>query len=137
MDILSKLDLTPEERGSLRLHVRYNIELIDNDKFTDCQRIQDEKELSELHKANDRNRHTVKLNDCFNRFGITEQLDNQNQWYCTKCQASVDAYKTMTIYRLPMFLIIFLKRFKTTGIHKTKNDARIDFPINDQLDLTE
>lgn len=79
-DILSKLDLTPEERATLRLQVRYNIELIDNDKFTDCQRIQDEKELNELHKANERNRHTVKLNHCFNRFGITEQLDNQNQW---------------------------------------------------------
>lgn len=36
-----------------------------------------------------------------------------------------------------MFLIIFLKRFKANGMHKTKNDARIDFPLYEPLDLSE
>lgn len=135
-DILAKLDVTDEERLSLKLHVRYNLDLVNNDKFTDCQRIQDEKTQLELQRANERNRHTVKLNDCFNKFGRTEQLDNQNQWYCKKCEASVDAYKTMRIYKLPVYLIIFLKRFKVDGHHKSKNDARIDFPLHEPLDLT-
>jgi ubiquitin carboxyl-terminal hydrolase 4/11/15 len=52
------------------------------------------------------------LADCLAKFKETEQLGENDKWYCADCKAHVCAYKTMGLWRLPRVLILHLKRFK-------------------------
>lgn len=74
------------------------------------------------------------LYDCLDFSAQGEQLDAENEVYCSHCKAHVPATKQMTIYRLPPVLIIHLKRFKTGRNGRQKDDRRVNFPL-DGLDL--
>ena len=76
------------------------------------------------------------LNSCFENLSRTEKLDQENSWYCSTCKEHRQAYKTLELMKLPKFLIIQLKRFKSvTGLfNNSKNDTLVDFPI-DNLNL--
>ena len=67
-----------------------------------------------------------------------EQLEETEQWYCSKCKEFVCAWKQTHIYRSPPYLIIHLKRFQFT--HRTHRRSKIsecvDFPLKG-LDLTQ
>lgn len=68
------------------------------------------------------------IRDCFRLLEETEILEEENQWYCAKCQAFVDARKSLQLYRLPPVLVICLKRFKSNGrLFLSKNDAVVAF----------
>lgn len=73
------------------------------------------------------------LSSCFKLFNQPEILDNENQWYCSKCKAHKSAERTMMIYRLPKILIIHFKRFlkRDHRLSFRKNSVLVDFPLKD------
>jgi len=49
---------------------------------------------------------------CFDWFPLhSEQLDEHNPWYCPMCQKNQCATKTLSVWRYPDFLIVYLKRY--------------------------
>ena len=52
----------------------------------------------------------LSLEDCIAAFSESETLDESNPWYCPGCRKNQCAMKTLTIWRLPDFLIVYLKR---------------------------
>ncbi|QQP31455.1 Putative LOC100877443, partial [Caligus rogercresseyi] len=63
--------------------------------------------LLEIPKAWDR----LGLSECLSAFSEKEVLDENNPWFCSSCQKNQCATKTLTIWRAPDFLIIYLKRY--------------------------
>lgn len=45
-------------------------------------------------------------------FSKPEILDNENAWHCNKCKKHVRATKTISLYKIPKYLIIHLKKLK-------------------------
>lgn len=54
----------------------------------------------------------ISLADCLKEFTGAEILDEDNAWYCSKCQKHVYARKLITLWLTPDILILHLKRFK-------------------------
>ncbi|MCQ2820418.1 MAG: hypothetical protein MJ252_24395 [archaeon] len=78
--------------------------------------------------------HKNDIYSCFERFTETEQLDQENEWYCKKCKKLQQAYKQLEIFYLPKLLIIHLKRFRSGRYYWDKNNSYVDFPV-EGLDL--
>ena len=51
------------------------------------------------------------LSDCLEAFSRTEELDESNPWYCPMCRKNKCATKTLSVWRFPDYLIIYLKRY--------------------------
>ena len=51
------------------------------------------------------------LEDCMEAFSRTEELDETNPWFCPMCRKNKCATKTLTVWRFPDYLIIYLKRY--------------------------
>jgi len=81
------------------------------------------------------------LFDCLDAFSSREVLDHANPWFCPICRRNQTATKTLSVWRYPDFLIIYLKRFvyleKGPGGHagSVKLDNKVSFPLAG-LDLT-
>ena len=79
------------------------------------------------------------LNDCLKLFCEEEYLNKDNMWYCNKCKKHKAAKKQIRLFKLPLYLIIQLKKFKnTSGLFYSSNektDSFIKYPINN-LDLS-
>ena len=79
---------------------------------------------------------TQTLQDCLEFMRITEKLDKENSWYCSKCKDHVEATKRIEIFTVPPVLIFCLQRFKSHNIYfKEKLEDHILFPLED-LDLS-
>ncbi|XP_014781994.1 uncharacterized protein LOC106877571 [Octopus bimaculoides] len=78
----------------------------------------------------------MSLHDCFTAFMQSETLDEHNPWYCPNCSKNCRAKKTMTVWRYPDNLIIYLKRFVFHELTSTKIDNLVTFPLED-LDLSQ
>ncbi|KAK9465423.1 hypothetical protein V1512DRAFT_265864 [Lipomyces arxii] len=78
----------------------------------------------------------VSLEQCFDMFVDEEVLEGDDAWLCPQCKKSQRAIKTLRISRLPIFLIIHLKRFKSSGRWTNKLDTFVDYPTH-KLDLTK
>ena len=77
------------------------------------------------------------LAKCLKKFCKEEQLQEGDEWYCSKCKKHVLAKKKMDLYYTPKILIICFKRFiKDSSYRWEKNEDEVDFPIND-LDLKD
>ena len=80
------------------------------------------------------------LSDCLKLFCEEELLNNDNLWYCNKCKKHYIAKKQIRLYRLPIYLIIQLKKFKSNyNLFFTTNEKKeiyIKYPINN-LDLSD
>lgn len=76
------------------------------------------------------------LYDCLQEFTKEEILDGDDAWNCNVCKQPRKATKELTITRLPMVLIIHLKRFATRGRWGDKLNTLIEFPLV-KLDLTK
>ncbi len=57
---------------------------------------------------------SLNLNDCLKLFTQPEKLTSDNPWYCSKCKKHQEATKQMSLWKLPKYLIITLKRFQAT-----------------------
>jgi len=77
------------------------------------------------------------LEDCLKAFSETETLDEANPWYCPACKKHQCASKTLSVWRFPDFLILYLKRFVfiSNAAGALKLDMDVRFKVND-LDLT-
>ena len=73
------------------------------------------------------------LENCFNSFSRCEKLDETNEWYCPKCKEHRRGYKKLEIFRLPIYLILELKRFKNQCgfFFNSKNSTYVKFPLKD------
>ena len=72
------------------------------------------------------------LENCLNSFSRCEKLDESNEWYCSKCKEHRRGYKQLEIFRLPIYLILHLKRFKNEYgfFMNSKNSTFVKFPID-------
>ncbi|VDK35964.1 unnamed protein product [Taenia asiatica] len=75
-------------------------------------------------------RFPVKLDDCIDLFLVSEQLGNQDLWYCKKCKQHRQAFKKFDIWSLPQVLVIHLKRYRN-AYRLYKNDILVDYPEKD------
>ncbi|QLG71101.1 hypothetical protein HG535_0B01390 [Zygotorulaspora mrakii] len=71
------------------------------------------------------------IEDCFNEFTKTEELETDEQWSCSTCKKKQPSTKKLTITRLPRNLVIHLKRFDNM---LNKNNVFVEYPF--LLDLT-
>jgi len=89
---------------------------------------------AETEDANQNASSEIQLSQCLSEFKQSETLDEDNKWYCNKCQEFVQATKTLEIYRVPRILIVSLKRFKTSRSKHgfgggQKIDTLVEFPL--------
>ncbi|KAF6001441.1 ubiquitin carboxyl-terminal hydrolase [Cyanidiococcus yangmingshanensis] len=89
-----------------------------------------------LHSTNESNvtsgRHLtggLDLHQCLHLWSETEQLDDDNLWYCPRCKRHQRAWKQLSLYRAPPILIIHLKRFQYTSWFRDKIDVLVEFPL--------
>jgi hypothetical protein len=80
----------------------------------------------------------ITLQDCLRKFSEKEQLAQTESWYCNKCKDHVRAYKEMSVWRAPPYLIIQLKRFsfRNNSHYREKIDNVVEFPLTD-FDMSE
>ena len=74
------------------------------------------------------------LEKCLKKFCKEEQLEQGDEWYCSRCKKHVLAKKKMELYYVPKILIICFKRFVKDSYRWEKNEDEVEFPINN-LDL--
>lgn len=78
----------------------------------------------------------INIYDCFNQFKAIEDLNEANQYNCSKCDCLTDAKREETLYKTSNILIISFKRFTKIGEMITqKNTQLVNCPI-DNLDLS-
>jgi len=70
------------------------------------------------------------LDDCFKKLYKKESLDNDNKWFCDKCNKKVCSYKEIYIDTISKYLIICLNRFIFDKNNITKNNNNILFSKN-------
>ena len=85
----------------------------------------------------------ILLKDTLDLFGKDDNLQDDNMWYCSKCQKHQISKQKLQIYKSPIYLIIQLKRFNikknyenSSSFSGVKNNTFVTYPIND-LDLSE
>lgn len=76
----------------------------------------------------------LSLYDCLRAFSESETLDEQNPWFCPVCRRNQRARKTLSVWRSPDTLMVYLKRFVFHEFSGSKVDERVDFPL-EGLDL--
>jgi ubiquitin C-terminal hydrolase len=77
----------------------------------------------------------ITLHDCLRVFTLSEQLGEQDAWYCSHCRAFQLATKKFDLWRLPPVLVLHLKRFKCNAWTREKLHTLVDFPVHAPLDL--
>ncbi|ETB62370.1 hypothetical protein YYC_00956 [Plasmodium yoelii 17X] len=79
------------------------------------------------------------VDTCLKLFSEEEHLDEDNTWYCSNCKLHVQAYKKLDLFRMPIVLILHLKRFNNSNRWlRTKIDSYVYYPHkeNEYLDMT-
>lgn len=76
------------------------------------------------------------LQDCLRLFSKEEKLTDNNRFYCSHCRARRDSLKKIEIWKLPLVLLVHLKRFSYDGRWKQKLQTYVDFPL-ENLDLSQ
>jgi ubiquitin C-terminal hydrolase len=77
----------------------------------------------------DINNDTKTLDDCYRLSKSSEILEDSNMYYCENCKAKTIASKRTKIVKWPDNLIIWLKRFKQSGMRLDKIDNQIEVPL--------
>lgn len=75
------------------------------------------------------------LDDCIRAFHESEILDEDNPWFCPSCQSNQKAKKSLSIWRAPETLMVYLKRFIFHDMMPVKVDDPVSFPLQG-LDLS-
>ncbi|KAJ2700737.1 ubiquitin-specific protease doa4 [Coemansia sp. IMI 209128] len=70
----------------------------------------------------------VSIYQCLDAYSEVEVLDGDNKWHCPRCQTKRRASKRLLISRLPLVLIVHLKRFSTIGHFREKLETDVQFP---------
>ncbi|KAG1658003.1 Ubiquitin carboxyl-terminal hydrolase 4 [Nymphon striatum] len=80
---------------------------------------------------------SITLYHCLEAFGESESLDELNPWFCSECCKNQSAVKTLTVWRYPDTIMVYLKRFVFHDQVSTKLDNQVIFPVHDDLELGE
>lgn len=77
------------------------------------------------------------LDELYRKFKSSEMLENDNQYFCEKCNAKRIASKRYQVLGWPNYLFIILKRFKQNGnfITKQNQPIRIDLSWRHDMNL--
>ncbi|KAJ2883862.1 ubiquitin-specific protease doa4 [Coemansia aciculifera] len=70
----------------------------------------------------------VSIYQCLDAYSEVEILDGDNKWQCPRCRTKRRASKRLLISRLPLVLIVHLKRFSTIGHFREKLETNVMFP---------
>ncbi|KAJ1718415.1 ubiquitin-specific protease doa4, partial [Coemansia biformis] len=70
----------------------------------------------------------VNIYQCLDAYSETELLDGDNKWACPHCKTKRKATKRLMISRLPLVLIVHLKRFSTIGHFREKLETNVLVP---------
>ncbi|KAJ3048403.1 ubiquitin-specific protease doa4 [Rhizophlyctis rosea] len=81
------------------------------------------------------NGRAVRLSDCLDEFLKEEILDGDDAWKCPRCKVKRRTKKQLAIAKLPVVLLVHLKRFHFEGPFRNRIDTYVDFPTK-SLDLT-
>ncbi|XP_067411859.1 ubiquitin carboxyl-terminal hydrolase 8 [Emydura macquarii macquarii] len=76
------------------------------------------------------------LQECLRLFSKEEKLTDNNRFYCSHCKTRRDSLKKIEIWKLPLVLLVHLKRFSYDGRWKQKLQTSVDFPV-ESLDLSQ
>jgi len=71
----------------------------------------------------------LELDDCYREFKAKEKLEDDERWFCEKCEKKRIASKKLNIESWSKHLIIQLKRFKCGPRSITKNNNLINVPL--------
>ncbi|KAJ3018546.1 ubiquitin-specific protease doa4 [Thoreauomyces humboldtii] len=77
----------------------------------------------------------VYIQECLDKFVEEEILDGNDAWRCPRCKVPRRTTKRLTIARLPVILLVHLKRFYFSGPFRDRVDTYVEFPLLN-LDLT-
>ena len=69
------------------------------------------------------------LDDCLDEFTKSEQLGENDLWYCPACKDFRQATKKFDLWSAPDVLVVHLKRFSAGRSVRDKLDNYIDFPL--------
>jgi ubiquitin carboxyl-terminal hydrolase 8 len=74
---------------------------------------------------------SIKLEDCLSHFSHPEELDKDNLITCSGCCQKSFGKKTVSIWKLPKYLIFQIKRFKHDmfGRITTKDNTKVEYPL--------
>ena len=76
----------------------------------------------------------ARLQQCVSLFMEPEVLSEDEAWYCPQCKAHRQATKQLSVWRLPKYLIVQLKRFSYRNfLWCDKVDKMVDFPTRSGL----
>jgi len=70
------------------------------------------------------------LDDAYRNFKSGEKLDEDNKYYCEKCQDKRIASKRSNVNIWPLYLFVWLKRFRLEGKSFVKNSQELDIPLS-------
>ncbi|KAJ1915285.1 ubiquitin-specific protease doa4 [Mycoemilia scoparia] len=74
------------------------------------------------------------LYQCLDNFVEEEILGGENAWSCPRCKQKRQASKRLMISKLPLVLVVHLKRFLMHGLFRDKLESLVTFPIHN-LDM--
>ncbi|KAI9092607.1 hypothetical protein DFS34DRAFT_583889 [Phlyctochytrium arcticum] len=77
----------------------------------------------------------VYLQECLDKYVEEEIMEGDNAWKCPRCKVLRRSTKQLTIARLPVILLVHLKRFYYQGPFRNRIDTYVEFPLG-SLDLT-
>ncbi|KAK3579493.1 hypothetical protein CHS0354_028312 [Potamilus streckersoni] len=73
----------------------------------------------------------ISLDECFKLFTREEKLTGEDAWLCPHCgQQQQGTIKKFGLWSLPDVLVIHLKRFRQSGVRRTKLNNLIKFPLS-------
>ncbi|XP_043942308.1 ubiquitin carboxyl-terminal hydrolase 8 [Protopterus annectens] len=76
------------------------------------------------------------LQDCLRLFSKEEKLTDNNKVHCSHCKTRRDSLKKIEIWKLPVILLVHLKRFSYEGRWRQKLQTFVDFPL-ENLDISQ
>ena len=104
---MNKVKETGSKLISFKLQLKWNNQNTSSMMQTNLSRV--------LTLKNNQNVNThVDLNECLRLFTQPEKLTSDNPWYCSRCKKHQEAMKQISLWKLPKYLIISLKRFQAT-----------------------
>ena len=103
-------------------------------KYMDCLQIYNNKENNNFIIL-DIDQESSSLDDLYRKFKSSEMLNEDNQFFCEKCNTKRIASKRYQITDWPNYLFISLKRFKQIGNNLTKESRHIDINLSWRHDM--
>lgn len=103
-------------------------------KYVDCLKIYDKKEINNFLFI-ELNSDIKCLDDGYRKLKMSEKLNNDNKYFCIKCNQKQIASKSYQIIKWPKYLFIMFKRFGKNGSNLSKNSQELDIPLKWRHDM--